>query len=272
VRIINHAVLAGAAAATGMLGMGALAGRAALPGLIVVAACALVGAALWAQMVEGSSRLSRPFGYYGSILGGLAGAGLAAAVLGQPASLLLGAAAAMAPWIQAIGRLRCLVQGCCHGSPTTAENGIRVRNAHSRVVQLARLEGVPIHATQLYSIAGNLAIGALLVRLWFLQAPLCLIAGLYLILAGLARFMEEAYRGEPQTRILWGLPIYQHLSVLSVLGGMALSAVPSAPAPEPASLADPVLLAASLGAGLVHGFAMGADFPESQRRFARLSG
>jgi hypothetical protein len=34
---------------------------------------------------------------------------------------------------------------------------------------------------------------------------------MYLILSGVLRFMEEAYRGEPQTRRLAGLPIYQWL-------------------------------------------------------------
>lgn len=269
-RLVNHGVYAGAAAAIGLAGMGALAGSAALPGLAIVAVCAIAGGALWAQWIEGSPRLLRPFGYYGSVLGALAG-GAAAAVFGQSPALLLAATAVMGPWVQAIGRLRCLVQGCCHGRAVEARYGIRVSNPHSRVVKLAGLAGQPIHATQLYSIVGNTAIGVLLSRLWFLHAPLWLLTGLYFVLAGLARFMEEGYRGEPQTKQILGRPVYQYLAALSVVGGACLTTAGGGLAPAPAAFDLPILLTAAL-AGAAVWFAMGVDFPDSHRRFARLSG
>ncbi len=269
-RLMNHGVYAGAAAAIGLAGMGALAGSAALPGLAIVAACAIAGGALWAQWIEGSPSLLRPFGYYGSVVGALAG-GAVAGVLGQSPALVLAATAVMAPWVQAIGRLRCLVQGCCHGRPVDARLGIRVWNPHSRVVTLAGLAGQPIHATQLYSILGNVAIGVLLLRLWFLHAPLWLLTGLYFVLAGLARFMEEGYRGEPQTRLLLGRPMYQYLAAVSVVGGACLTTAGGGRAPVPAGFDVPILLTAAL-VGAAAWFAMGVDFPDSHRRFARLSG
>jgi len=270
-RIISHGVYAGAAAGVGLLGMGALAGTAALPGFLTVAAAVLLGAGLWAQWVEGSSSLLRPFGYYGAILGGAVGT-LIAAWTGQPAALVLGATAAMAPWIHAIGRLRCLAQGCCHGGVVDPRFGIRVWNEHSRVLALAHLAGRSIHATQVYSIVGNVVMGVLLLRLWQLLAPLWFITGAYLILAGLARFVEEAYRGEPQTKRWLGLPMYQHLAVGSVLVGAVVTSMGGPPAPPPATPFDPALLTAALATGVVYWFAMGVDFPESRRRFARLSG
>jgi hypothetical protein len=271
IRIISHGVYPGAAAAIALAGMGALAGPAALGGAIFVSASALVGAALWAQCVEGSPRLLRPFGYYGSVIGAMLGAAVLSAA-GLPGALVLAATAVVAPWVQAVGRLRCLVQGCCHGRAVAPRHGIRVVNEHSRVVALSGLAGQPIHATQLYSIAGNVLIGLLLLRLWWLAAPIWFIGGAYLILAGLARFMEEAYRGEPQTIVKAGLPIYQHLSIASVLTGVGLTLLGGPKAPSPSSLADPALLAAAAVVGLVYWFAMGVDFPESNRRFARLSG
>jgi prolipoprotein diacylglyceryltransferase len=164
------------------------------------------------------------------------------------------------------------VQGCCHGAPVDARLGIRIWNTHSRVVSLAHLSGQSIHATQVYSIVSNVAIGVLLLRLWQLHAPLWFISGAYLILAGLARFVEESYRGEPQTRLWLGLPMYQHLAVLMVFTGMALTFLGGAPAPPPATLFDSTLLTAALATGAVYWFAMGVDFPDSRRRFARLSG
>jgi protein-S-isoprenylcysteine O-methyltransferase Ste14 len=271
VRVISHGVFPGVAAAVAFVGMGALAGPAALGQAAVVAASALVGAALWAQWVEGSPRLLRPFGYYGAVIGAVLGAAVLIAVQ-QPGALVLAASAVMAPWAQAVGRLRCLVQGCCHGRPVAPQHGIRVLNPHSRVVALSGLGGQSIHATQLYSIAGNVAVGVLLLRLWWLAAPIWFVAGAYLILAGLARFMEEAYRGEPQTIVLAGLPIYQYVAISSVLTGIGLTMLGGTSAPPPSSPADPRLLAATALVGLAYWFAMGVDFPASNRRFARLSG
>lgn len=275
VRILSHGVYAGAAAAVGVAGISTLAGIAVLPGLAVVAIASLVGAALWAQVVEGSPRLLRPFGYFGAILGGAIGGGVLELV-GQPAPseapLLMAATAAMTPWIVAIGRLRCLVQGCCHGAPAGAGHGIRVWNDHSRVVSLAALRGEWIHATPFYSMAGNVVIGLLLLRLWWLQAPLWFVGGLYLILAGLARFVEEAYRGEPQTRQWLGLPMYQVLALVSVAIGVPLTAMGGGAAPTPAIIVTPQAILTAASIGMVSWFAMGVDFPESHRRFARLSG
>lgn len=270
-RVISHGVYPGAAAALALAGMGALAGSAALASAVFVCASGLLGAALWAQWVEGSPRLLRPFGYYGSVLGAMLGAAIVSAS-GGPGALVLAATAVVAPWVQAIGRLRCLVQGCCHGRATAPRYGIRVVNAHSRVVALSGLAGQPIHATQLHSIAANVVIGILLLRLWWVAAPIWFVGGAYLILAGLARFAEEAYRGEPQTIRFGALTMYQHLAIASVLLGVGLTMLGGPKAPAPSSLANPTLLATAAVVGLVYWFAMGVDFPESNRRFARLSG
>lgn len=271
IRIINHGIYPGLAALVGVGGMVALAGPDAWPGVMMLATFALVGAALWAQWADAATTVQRPFGYYGAVVGGCLGT-IASGAFGQPTAIILAAAATMSPWIQALGRLRCLVQGCCHGAPVDSRFGIRVANEHSRVVSLSHLSGQSIHPTQVYSIAGNIAIGVLLLRLWNLQAPIWFISGAYLVLAGLARFVEEGHRGEPQTRQWLGMPIYQALSVASVFAGMALTSLGGPSAPPPSTLADVRLLSTALAAGVVYWFAMGVDFPESTRRFARLSG
>lgn len=267
-RIINHSIWSGLAGFTVMLlaGMSAEAGN--LGWLVLVALCSLFGAAVFAQRVEGSSALLRPFGYYGAILGGLLTLALMA-LTGGPAVDVTAALALAAPWAQAVGRVRCIVQGCCHGRPV--DWGIRITNPHSRVVKLAGLAHTPIHPTPLYSILANLVIGVLLLRMRVLGAGPFSIAGLYLLLAGMCRFVEEAYRGEPQTRHLAGLPIYQWLAVGSVVMGMVLmSCHGSTLAPVHAPTA--AILATALGWALVTAFAMSMDFPASRRRFARLTG
>jgi hypothetical protein len=271
VRILNHSLFPGLAATLGFLGVALLQGSSAGAG--VVAAFVIVGAGLVAFWIEGSSTLSRPFGFHG----GLLGAALAMLVL-APTSwggwTLAAALATVAPLIQAVGRLRCLVQGCCHGAPTDAEEtGIRIHEPHSRVSALAHLQGVPIHPTQLYSILGNLVLAVLLFRLWSLRAPTAFIAGIYLVLSGMARFMEEAYRGEPQTPVLGGLRLYQWISVTLVAVGMVAATLPSPRASQviPATL-GPGKVFWALGWGVVFAFALGVDFPESKRRLARLSG
>ncbi|MGE0815724.1 MAG: prolipoprotein diacylglyceryl transferase family protein [Vicinamibacterales bacterium] len=267
VRFISHGVYAGLAAAVGMVVAGAAGGTEA--GVAWVGLWVLVGAGLYAQVLEGSSRLLRPFGWYGGVLGAMAGIATASLVGASPLALLGGFAVA-APWVQLVGRLRCLVQGCCHGAPAPKAWGIRYRHPRSRVWHVASLRGIPVYPTPLYSMAANLVIGLLLVRLRTLNTPDVLVAGVYLILSSCARFVEESYRGEPQTPIVAGLHVYQWLAVATLLAGVAVTMVPVAAAGAwhaPSSS----LVAGALVMGLIYAAAMGLDFPGSSRRFSRLA-
>jgi prolipoprotein diacylglyceryltransferase len=218
--------------------------------------------------VEGSSLLLRPYGYFGGVAGVVAVA-------------LIGWAAGVDPWrlvsamavggcvTQAFGRLRCLVQGCCHGRAVSASWGITYRHPRPRVLRLSGLGGVPVHPTPLYSIVWTLVVCAALLRLWTLAAPLPFIGGMYLILIGLGRFVEEHYRGEPQTAWVAGLRLYQWLAIAFVLSGAIVTAVGGAPAPPPGRLATEMWPALALLGGFTY-FAFGVDFPRSSRKFSRL--
>jgi phosphatidylglycerol:prolipoprotein diacylglycerol transferase len=270
-RVINHAVFAGLAGGVGAFLVVLVAGREQADSASALMLAGVVGAAIVGQLLVGSSDgLSRPFGYFGGLLG-IAIAGLVLYPFDHSMLLVLAAFAFAGPWTQAIGRLRCIVQGCCHGAPSAGNLGIVVNNEHSRVA-LAGLSGKRIYPTQLYSILGNLVIAAVLVGLWIVGAPLTLVGGMYLVLAGLVRFIEEGYRGEPMTKVVAGLHIYQWFAVGMLVAGLLVMMVDSPGAP---ALGVSALMPA-LGTGLVFfvvcGFAMGVDFPESQRRFSRLSG
>ncbi len=123
----------------------------------------------------------------------------------------------------------------------------------------------------MHSILANLVIGSLLARFAAIGAPCPLLVGTYLILSGLARFVEESLRGEPQTTIHSGLRLYQWCAITSVLLGIGATCIAGDPLP-PRGPADPVAIAAlAIATGLLHAFAMGVDFPTSGRRFARLA-
>ena len=269
VRIINHSLYAGLAAAISVVIVGTLIGPGREAVLFVTAAAGLVGAALWAQSIEGSSKLLRPYGWYGGLIG-VALACFVAPWWGTPVMLVGAAYCVAAPWMQAVGRLRCLVQGCCHGRPTSAQFGIRYQHPQSRVTRIAGLAGQPIHATPLYSILWNLFTALVLARMWWAGCELHLIAGVFGMMNGFGRFVEEAYRGEPQTPVIFGLRLYQWIATLSVVAGGILTSLPlHGAAPAPSFSAEVVWIA--LGIGVVCGAAMGVDVPGSGRRFSRLT-
>ena len=267
-RVINHGLYAAAGTSAGLLIIGVLLGPGSVGPAVVVAFSSLITAALWAQFIEGSPSLLRPYGFYGGVIGVILGS-LIAGLMGGNIWQLLGTYAVAGPLIQSAGRLRCLVQGCCHGREAPPNIGIRYTHPRSRVCRLAGLSNTPIHPTPLYSIIWNVFVGITLARLWSLHASIPLIVGLYLVLNGLGRFVEESYRGEPQTPIVGGLRLYQWTAVASVVVGAVLTTV-STSSVIPDWQFSWTAVAAAAGFGLVTWFALGVDFPGSNRRFARL--
>ncbi|MFN7924521.1 MAG: prolipoprotein diacylglyceryl transferase family protein [Bryobacteraceae bacterium] len=264
VRIMNQALPAGIAAGVGIWIAGSFAGPDRLGAVLLAAAAAMAGSGLWAQVIEGSPRLLRPFGFYGALLGGA----IAAAVCPDP-WWMLAAFAVAAPAVQGIGRIRCLVNGCCHGDRAPGAVGIRYDAPQTRPAALANLRGQPIYPVQLFSIAANLMTFLLLRRMWSAGASLELICGVYLIANGIARFAEEGYRGEPQTPVLAGLRLYQWLAVACVIAGAVVTTMGSTPSPAMRLGAAPLL--GALVFAVFAAVAFGVDLPRSKWRLSRLS-
>jgi hypothetical protein len=269
VRVINHGFYVGAAAFIAIITAGALAGEHYVAPAALFGICGLICAGLWGQFVEGSDKLKRPFGYYGSLFGAVLGS-VVMYWMGINIWVMLALFSVAMPWVQALGRLRCLVNGCCHGAPTSKWIGIKYVHPQSRVCYLAHLKGKPIHPTPLYSILWMAVAGGILFRLWSGGANPPIIIGTYLILNGVGRFVEEAYRGEPQTVIAGGLRLYQWAAIASVLLGIGATFLH---ADMPAL--SPGLTWPAVGWGLFSWaftqFAMGIDFPKSNVRFSRLT-
>ena len=269
VRFINHGLWAALGVFIGLSFAFMILTSIASISIIIMALCGLTCAGLWAQLIEGSSGLLRPFGYYGGILGAVIGGVIASLLFGN-FYLLISAFALTGPIIQSFGRCRCLAQGCCHGRPADESVGIRYYQPNSRVTRMAKLGGVYIHPTPVYSILWNVVIFILLLRLYVLHSEPNLITGLYLILTGLGRFVEESLRGEPQTKIIGGLRLYNWIAIVTVICGGILSAFPSRLSfPEPtikfSNFYIPLILA------IIVYFALGVDIPTSNRRFSRLT-
>jgi hypothetical protein len=269
VRIINHGIYGGVAGFVGTLLAGFFLGRQYALASLVVMLCVLIGSGIWAQIIEGSSKLLRPYGYYGGIIGGTLACVAVHFIFSVNFFIMFAAFAMSAPWIQILGRLRCLVQGCCHGKPSNENIGIRFTHPNSRVNKISGLSGVPLHPTQLYSIGTNIFIGLVLLRLFCIGVPTSFIVGIYFILNGTGRFVEESFRGEAQTPYWKGMRIYQWIAIISILTGIVCTIIPG----TGVLVFQPNLLSLflAIGMGIIIMVASGVDFPESNRRFARLT-
>ncbi len=270
IRMINHGLYGGLANFTGIILVGSLIGKDHLPAILVVAVTAMISAALWAQFIEGSEKLLRPLGFYGGVVGTIIGCMLVHFIFGSNFFLIWASFAIAAPWIQGIGRLRCLVQGCCHGRITSANIGIRYTHHRSRVVGLSNLKGHYLHPTPVYSILANIVCGMLLLKFWFAHVSLPFIIGLCFILNGLSRFVEESYRGEPQTPIVGQLRLYQWIAMIGIILGAVLTTIPYSVTSPGIQFSIEILIIAIVAA-LLGTFLTGVDFPLSNKRFSRLT-
>jgi hypothetical protein len=269
VRIINHGFYGGAAGFVGSLLAGFFLGRQYAVAAFIIMIFVIVGAGLWAQLIEGSSKLLRPYGYYGGVIGVIVASTLAFLLFSINIYTLLASFAMAGPWIQSIGRLRCLVQGCCHGRPSNENIGIRFTSPYSRVNKISGLSGVPLHPTQLYSIGTNIISGLVLIRLYSIGMSSSFIIGIYFILNGTGRFVEESFRGEAQTPYWAGIRIYQWIAIINILIGAFFSAIPNSGILLFQPNFESFFLAIVMGVLVT--IASGVDFPESNRRFARLT-
>lgn len=269
VRILSHGAWAGLCAMVGLGVSLALVGMTHWVEMLLMMAVAILGAAVWAQVVEGSAQLLRPFGYFGGAFGAVGVAALLEVARGTGWLILAGFGAGAA-FAQAIGRARCLVQGCCHGRVGAETIGIRYHHPRSRVVRLAGLGGQPLHPTPLYSFLWMMLVGAILVRLWFAPVGPAFVVGWYFILSGIGRFVEEHFRGEPQTATVAGLRLYQWLALGFLVVGAAATTVAGPAVPRPMTL-PPAVIPVIVLAGLLTWAAYGVEVPGSNRRFSRLT-
>ncbi|MFZ4400034.1 MAG: prolipoprotein diacylglyceryl transferase family protein [Bacteroidales bacterium] len=269
IRIINHGFYTGIGGFVGILMIGSFLGSQYAVAGFIIGISGVIGAALWAQFIEGSPKLQRPYGYYGGVIGIFTAGALMMLVFQLNFFILIAASAMAAPWVQVLGRLRCLVQGCCHGKPTNEKLGIHFTHPLSRVNKISGMHGRSLHPTQLYSIATNIITGLVLIRLYNLEMSSAFIIGIYLILNGIGRFVEEYFRGEAQTPYWAGMRIYQWIAIINIVLGAVFTCFHSIS--MPVFQLNSASFYWAIGMGICATVAYGVDFPESNRRFARLT-
>lgn len=97
-----------------------------------------------------------------------------------------------------VGRLGCLMAGCCFGRPTSVRWAITFRNPAASLNSDTPL-GVPLHPTQLYEAGAELII--LGVLLWLERRGRAFPGRTfwsYMLLYAVSRFLIEFYRGDPR--------------------------------------------------------------------------
>jgi len=192
---------------------------------------ALVGAKLMLVLVDFNYFLAQPAELLSLVrAGGVFYGGLIAAVA---VALLLVRRYGLPMWTTAdlfapgialghvIGRLGCLLAGCCYGRPTdlpwalTFTDPVAFSNVGTPL-------GVPLHPTQLYDAGAELVIMLLLLAtekkgrvfagrtFWF-----------YILLYGVSRFFIEFYRGDDRGAVA-GLSTSQFISIVAVPLALAM--------------------------------------------------
>ena len=112
-----------------------------------------------------------------------------------------------------VGRLGCLLAGCCYGKPTTVPWAITFTNPVASLNVGTPLD-VPLHPTQLYEVGAELLI---LIFLFVTERRGKTFPGRtfwgYMLLYALSRFVIEFYRGDPRGMFM-GLSTSQIVAVV----------------------------------------------------------
>jgi phosphatidylglycerol:prolipoprotein diacylglycerol transferase len=117
---------------------------------------------------------------------------------------------------QAIGRVGCLMAGCCYGRHADLPWGITFTSPFA-AANVGTPLGVELHPTQIYETIAVLLILAVLL-LW--ERRSVGFAGRtfwsYILLYGIARFVIEIYRGDPRGSVLDAMSTSQFISLLLI--------------------------------------------------------
>ena len=115
------------------------------------------------------------------------------------------------PFSIGLGRIGCLIVGCCRGIPYDGPWAITYA------------DGVPRHPAPVYEMMFHWAMGFLLIFLWRRQLLFGRLFAFYLVCYGVFRFLTEFVRETPKA--YGGLSAYQIMSIaMIVAGGVALVA------------------------------------------------
>jgi phosphatidylglycerol:prolipoprotein diacylglycerol transferase len=167
--------------------------------------------------------------YYGCIVGGLIGSLIYWARHPFPFWAMADAVAPALALGEALGRVGCLLNGCCYGLPCRHPWAIQFPSeslawfqhiADGTIIHSAAYS-TPVHPTQIYSVIGGLLLLGLLSAYYPHRRRDGEVMALLMVTYPVARFVFESYRGDEPV-YLAGLTMSQGISVIVFLGGLAL--------------------------------------------------
>jgi len=122
-----------------------------------------------------------------------------------------------------IGRVGCLMAGCCYGKPTTLPWGVTFTSPIAGELIGTPL-GVPLHPTEIYEAVAEFINFLLLVWLARRKRFSGEIFGTYLILYGLERGTIEFFRGDPDRTLMFhgAASLMQFVSLGLIVAGVWL--------------------------------------------------
>jgi phosphatidylglycerol---prolipoprotein diacylglyceryl transferase len=181
----------------------------------ITAICALIGAKL-AVLFGDALWPMEEFHDWGALLGGgrsLAGALLFGFLGAEAAKPLLrydippnDRFAIVLPFSVGIGRIGCLIVGCCRGVPFDGAWAITYG------------DGIPRHPVPVYEMLFHWGMGFVLIALWRRQVLFGRLFALYLASYGLFRFLTEFIRETPKA--FGELSAYQVMSLMMIVAGI----------------------------------------------------
>jgi phosphatidylglycerol:prolipoprotein diacylglycerol transferase len=211
--------------------------------LLGVAILGVIGGVIGARLIhvfdEWSYFMDHPgeiiggegLGIFGGILGGTLFGAVYAKIKGFPVGRLCDLAAFGMILAQAVGRIGCILNGCCYGTPTDLPWGTRWTNPDSEGFADTFNSGVRVHPTQIYELLWDLVVFALIWSLRHRAKRPGVIYLIYISAYSIGRFTisfwrenENAFLGLQQAQVV-------SLAVLAVAIGL-LVYLYRKPAPE----------------------------------------
>jgi len=197
----------------------------------------IVGAKLWYWVLNGGSLWSRGgLVWYGGFIGGALAVILNGLRLKVPLRWTFHICAPALAAAYGLGRIGCFIVNDDYGHPTTLPWGVKFPQGlpPTTAQNLQQQFGVPlppgtdpaavlaVHPTQLYEAALMLGAFALLWRLRLQNRPVGWLFAVYMVIAGLERFLIEFVRAKDD-RWLGPLTIAQLVSLILIALGVALA-------------------------------------------------
>ena len=160
--------------------------------------------------------LSGGFVFYGGLIGGILGIFIYAKQFKIEFKPLLLTIVPTIPLVHSIGRIGCLLAGCCYGMEY---NGIGAITFHNSLIAPNEISLFPI---QIIECICNLLIFMILTITYKKATGTYKTVGLYCILYSIVRFTLEFFRGDLIRGIYFGLSTSQWISILLLILGIII--------------------------------------------------